>query len=134
MQPVGGRTLVNFENYYRVTWPRAGVGPGEVATVTLLGRQVRIRPAVEAYTYFFGDGSAAGPTTDAGGVYPRGRIRHTYFRSGAVGVRIRAIYTGDFSVDGGAWDSVDDTVTITGPATGLRVLEARNQLEAGAKQ
>jgi hypothetical protein len=132
MQPVGGQTLVNLETFYRVTWLRTGVAPEEIATVSLLGRQVRIRPAVEAYIYFFGDGSTAGPTSDTGGVYPSGRIRHTYLSSGSVGVRVRAVYTGDFSVDGGAWESVDDTVTITGPPTALRVREARNQLEAGA--
>jgi hypothetical protein len=133
MQPVGNQTLVNFETFYRVAWPQAGVGPREIATVTLLGRQVRIRPAVRSYTYAFGDGSSAGPTTDAGGVYPSGRIRHTYVSSGSVGARVRAVYTGDFSVDGGEWESVDDTVTITGPVTGLRVREAHNQLEAGAE-
>jgi hypothetical protein len=134
IQPVGGQTLVNLETFYRVTWPTAGVAPREIATVTLLGRQVRIRPAVLSYTYAFGDGATAGPTSDAGGVYPTGRIRHTYVTSGSVGVRIRATYTGDFSVDGGAWEPVDDTVVISGPSTALRVREARNQLEAGRGQ
>jgi hypothetical protein len=132
IQPIGNQTLVNLETFYRTTWPREGVEPREVATVTLLGRNVRIRPMVETYTYFFGDGSTSGPTSDTGGVYPSGRIRHTYVSAGSVGVRVRAVYTGDFSVDGGAWESVDDTVTITGPPTALRVREARNQLEAGA--
>jgi hypothetical protein len=133
VQPVGNQTLVNFETFYRVTWPQAGVGPGEIATVTLLGRKVRIRPAVRTYTYSFGDGTSAGPTSDPGGVYPTGRIRHTYVSAGSVGVRVRAVYTGDFSVDGGPWESVDDTVTIAGPVAGLRVREARNQLEAGSE-
>ena len=131
IQPVGNQTLVNLETFYKVRWPRAGVGPGEVATVMLLGRRVRIRPSVRSFTYVFGDGSRAGPTADAGGVYPAGRIRHTYLSAGSVPVVVRASYTGDFSVDGGAWEPVDDSVTITGPTTGLRVREATNRLEAG---
>ena len=132
IQPPGGQTLVNFETYYRVRWPSAGVGPREIATVTLLGRQVRIRPSVRAYTYAFGDGTGLGPTSDAGGTYPGGRIRHVYSASGSVRVRARATYTGDFSVDGGAWEPVDETVTIAGPVSSLRVREATNQLEAGS--
>jgi len=33
-------------------------------------------------------------------------------------------YTARFRVNGGAWRDVPGTVTITGPATGLRVSEA----------
>ena len=131
VQPVGNQTLVNLETFYRVRWPRAGVAPREVATVTLLGRHVRIRPSVRSFTYSFGDGSGAGPTSDAGGVYPSGGIRHTYLSSGSVPVSVRASYTGDFSVDGGAWEPVDESVTIGGPPTGLRVREATNRLQAG---
>jgi len=133
MQPAGNQTLVNFETFYRVAWPEIGVGPKEIVSVTMLQRHVRIRAAVRTYTYSFGDGTSAGPTSDAGGVYPTGRIRHTYVSAGSVGVRVRAVYTGDFSVDGGPWESVDDTVTIAGPVAGLRVREARNQLEAGSE-
>jgi hypothetical protein len=134
MQPVGNQTLVNFETFYRVHWPQAGVAPQEIATVRLLGRSVRIRPSVRSFTYAFGDGSSAGPTSDAGGTYPTGRIRHTYSSAGSVPVVVRAVYTGDFSVDGGAWEPVDESVTITGPPTGLRVREATNRLEAGTDQ
>jgi hypothetical protein len=134
IQPVGNQTLVNFETFYRVAWPRAGVAPQEVATVTLLGRSVRIRPSVRSFTYYFGDGSSLGPTSDAGGTYPTGGVRHTYSSAGSVPVVVRALYTGDFSVDGGAWEPVDESVTITGPPTGLRVREATNRLEAGTDQ
>jgi len=49
-------------------------------------------------------------------------------------VVVRATYTGDFSVDGGGWEPVDESVTITGPPRGLRVREATNRLEAGTDQ
>ena len=132
IQPEHNQTLVNFETYYRVQWPQAGVAPREVATVSLLGRSVRIRPAVRSFSYAFGDGSGSGPTSDAGGVFPTGRIRHTYASAGTVPVSVRATYTGDFSVDGGAWEPVDETVVIPGPPTGVQVREAVNRLEAGA--
>ena len=132
IQPEGNQTLVNFETYYRVQWQQAGEAPREVATVILLGRSVRIRPVVRSFSYAFGDGSSSGPTSDAGGVFPTGRIRHTYAAAGTVPVSVRAAYTGDFSVDGGAWEPVDETVVIPGPPTGVRVREAVNRLEAGA--
>jgi len=132
IQPEGNQTLVNLETFYRVRWPQAGVAPRELATVNLLGRSVRIRPAVRSYDYAFGDGSRSGATSDAGGVYPTGGIRHTYISAATVPVSVRATYTGDFSVDGGAWEPVDETVVINGPPTGVRVREAVNRLEAGA--
>jgi hypothetical protein len=131
VQPVGNQTLVNFETFYRVVWPVVGVAPREVATVRLLGRSVRIRPSVRSYWYGFGDGSGLSPTADAGGVFPDGRVRHVYMSAGSVAVGARASFTGDFSVDGGAWEPVDDTVTIAGPTTGVRVREAANRLQAG---
>jgi hypothetical protein len=54
-----------------------------------------------------------------------------YVSAGSVVVGVRALFTGDFSVDGGAWEPVDDTVTIAGPTTGVRVREATNRLQAG---
>jgi len=134
MQPVGNQTLVNLETFYRVGWPQSGVAPQEIATVMLLGRSVRIRPSVRSFTYSFGDGSGLGPTSDAGGVYPAGGVRHTYSSAGSVPVVVRAVYTGDFSVDGGAWEPVDESVTIAGPPTALRVREATNRLEAGVER
>ena len=61
VQPEGNITLVNLPTYYQVRWPAAGYQPGEVATVTLLGRTVQIRPRATTYTYDFGDGHHAGP-------------------------------------------------------------------------
>ncbi len=131
IQPEGNVTLVNLPTYYRVQWPAEGVEPAEVATVQLLGRSVRIRPLGRSFVYDFGDGAHAGPTEDAGGVYPDGGVRHTYDKPGAAGVSVAATYGGEFSVDGGPWQQVGDTVQIAGPATGLRVREGRARLEAG---
>lgn len=131
IQPEGNVTLVNLPTYYRVQWPAEGVEPAEVATVQLLGRSVRIRPLGRSFVYDFGDGERAGPTEDAGGTYPDGGVRHTYGQPGTSGVSVEATYGGEFSVDGGAWQQVGDTVQVAGPPTALRIREGRARLEAG---
>ena len=131
IQPEGNVTLVNLPTYYRVLWPEQGVEPQEVATVQLLGRSVRIRPLGRSFLYDFGDGGHAGPTDDAGGTYPDGGVRHTYQRPARAAVTVEATYGGEFSVDGGPWQEVGETVQIAGPSTGLQVREARARLEAG---
>ncbi len=130
IQPEGTVTLVNLPTYYRVEWPSAGVQPTEVATVTMLGLQVRIRPRAQSYTYAFGDGTSTAPTPDAGGRYPRGGIVHTYRGEGSVPASVTARYTADFSVAGGPWQPVGDTVAVRGPATTLDVREATARLRA----
>lgn len=132
VQPEGGVTLVNLPTYFEVQWPSRGYEPDEIATVNLLGRSVRIRPLQRSYTYQFGDGTKLGPTDDAGGTYPAGTIRHTYTAAtGSTNATVSATYGGEFSVDGGDWQDVGDTVAILGPATDVTVREARARLEAG---
>jgi hypothetical protein len=126
-QPQGGWALVNLDTYYAVSWPEEGVAPGQVATVTLLGHTVAIRPKVVEYEYDFGDGQVR-RTSDAGGPYPDGNVRHLYRRVGPVTVGVTALYSADFSVDGSGFRALDDTVRIAGPTRELRVYEARAQL------
>ncbi len=132
VQPEGNVTLVNLPTYFEVQWPALGVQPREIATVQLLGRSVRIRPLGKSFVYRFGDGDQLGPTSDVGGPYPEGRIRHTYIRPAkAAVVSVVATYGGEFSVDDGPWQEVGETITINGPAEGVQVREARARLEAG---
>jgi hypothetical protein len=129
VQPEGNLTLVQLPTYYQVVWPAEGFEPGEVATVQLLGRTVRLRPRAVSYTYRFGDGITSGPTSDAGGPYPTGRVRHTYVRAGEVPVSIVATYTGDYQLGGGAWEPVGLTVPVAGDPVTVQVSEARARLE-----
>lgn len=131
VQPEGDITLVNLPTYFEVRWPNQGVQPGEVASVDVLGRSVRVRPLAKSFLYRFGDGTHFGPTPDAGGVYPTGTVRHTYSRPTTATVNVTVTYSGEFSVDGGPWQQVGETITLTGPANGVQVLEARARLEAG---
>lgn len=131
VQPEGNVTLVNLPTFFAVRWPERGVQPGEVVTVDILGRSVRVRPLATSFVYRFGDGSQWGPTADAGGVYPEGTVRHAYTAPATVMARVSVTYGGQFSVDGGPWRQVAETITLTGPTTGVQVLEARARLEAG---
>jgi hypothetical protein len=126
-QPEGGWALVNLDTYYAVQWPARGVAPGQVARVRLLGHQVAIRPTVVTYLYDFGDG-ARQRTADAGGTYPAGKVTHLYQRAGEVTVGVTARYSADFSVDGGAFRPLDDTVDIAGPTRTITVYQTRAQL------
>jgi hypothetical protein len=126
-QPGGGWTLVHLDTYYAVGWPEQGVRPQQVATVHLLGHDVAIRPKVVTYEYDFGDGEVH-RTDDPGGPYPGGRVRHQYRNLGDVGIHVTARYSADFSVDGGAFRGLDDTVDIDGPVRTLHVYQARAQL------
>jgi len=130
IQPEGNLTLVTLATYFEVTWPAAGFKPGEIDTTTLLGYQVRIRPTVQGYTYLFGDGTSLGPTTSSGGIYPDGDITHTYPTPGLYPTRIDITYSGEFSVNAGAWIPIPDTVTIAGAIQPLTVKTAHARLVA----
>lgn len=128
MQPPDNRTLVNLPVYYQLAWPQEGFEPQEIDTTDLAGFSVRIRPTLQDVTYDFGDGSAEGPTVSLGGPYPDGDITHTYLAKASVNPSISVTYGGEVSVDGGAWEAIDASVTIDGPAVPLEVLTSRNRL------
>jgi len=104
-----------------VSWPATGFQPGEIDTITLLGTPVRIRPTLQGYTYVFGDGTSFGPTASPGGPYPIGDITHAYPTAGTYNARIDITYGGEFSVAGGAWIPIPDTVTVAGRLQPLTV-------------
>ena len=128
IQPEGNVTLVTLTTYFEVRWPAAGFQPGEINTTTMLGNQVRIRPTNQGYTYVFGDGTSSGPTISAGGVYPKGDITHVYAKAGVYSSHIDIVYGGEFSVGGGQWLPIPDTVTIAGQLQPLTVTTARARL------
>ena len=128
IQPVGLKTLVNLPTYYELTWPTLGFEPGEPDSTTLVGRRVEIEPTFVSATYLFGDGEATGPVKSLGGPHPTGDIVHTYRTKMVAPVQINATYSGRFRVDGGAWISIPDTVTIEGTPSNLTVSEAKARL------
>jgi len=128
IQPEGNTTLVTLDTYFEVDWPATGFQPGEIDTITLLGTTVRIRPTVQGYTYVFGDGTSFGPTASAGGPYPGGDITHAYAKAGTYNTHIDITYGGEFSIAGGAWVTIPDTVTVAGTPQPLTVKTAHARL------
>ncbi|MHB8185902.1 MAG: hypothetical protein ACYDDU_07395 [Dermatophilaceae bacterium] len=128
IQPEGNVTLVTLATYFEVNWPTAGFQPGEIDTVTLLGTPVRIRPTGQGYTYVFGDGTSLGPTASPGGPYPGGDITHAYPKAGTYNTHIDITYGGEFSIAGGAWVPIPDSVTVAGSLQPLTVKTARARL------
>ena len=128
IQPVGLKTLVNLPTYYELKWPTVGFEPGEADSTTLVGRQVEIEPVFVSATYIYGDGEASGPVETLGGPHPTGDVIHTYRKKMVAPVQINATYSGRFRVDGGAWITIPDTVTIEGTPANLTVAEAKARL------
>lgn len=128
IQPVNNRTLVNLPTYFAVNWSAAGYAPGEVRTVTLVGRSVRIKPTLTSNNFIFGDGNSSGPTTSMGGAWPSGNIRHAYENAGSFATSVRTTYGGQYSIDGGEWIDLPGTTVVTGPAQSLQVLTSTNRL------
>lgn len=128
LQPVGNITLPGLATYFEASFPAAGLAPGESVTVTMLGQQVSLRPRSVQYTYHFGDGTSFGPTPNRGGPYPTGTVRHTYQRKGTVTVRIDVTLSGEFSIDGGAWQPIPGTTTVQGTPSTLQVRPLQSRL------
>ncbi len=117
-----GKTLVNFDTiFYTEAQPFS-------ATVTLLGRQVDILAEPTSYTWHHGDGSTT-TTSTPGAPYPSRDVTYRYSDAQTtVRPRVDVTYSARFRVNGGAWQDIDETVTITGTEGSLRVSEARGSL------
>jgi hypothetical protein len=131
--PTGGATLVNIET---VLWVKTD-GDLTLGTVTLLGHRVTLRAHLERVHWNFGDESTdtvAGP----GPPYTHGNpcrtadcpnyFGHTYRRTGPVAIEAELTWTGQFQVDGGAWQDIPGIVTAPATSQPMRVKEARGVL------
>lgn len=112
------KTLVNFETIFYTE-------PQEFTrTVTLLGQSVDIEATPSEYTWDHGDGTTL-TTSTPGAPYPSKEITHSYTDAHVtVAPRVDVTYTARFRVNGGGWQDIDETVTIAGPPTALRISEA----------
>ena len=114
-----GKTLVNFDTIFYTEAPEF------VRTITLLGQQVDVVAEAVEYTWYYGDGGFA-TTATPGAPYPSKEITYRYAHAGTtVRPRVDVTYSARFRVNGGAWQSIPETVTIAGPEGDLRVSEAR---------
>lgn len=112
------KTLVNFATiFYAEPQPFA-------RTVRLLGQRVDIEANATEYTWHHGDGTTT-TTGTPGAPYPSKEITHNYTDAHVtVSPSVDVKYSARFRVNGGAWQDIDETVTIAGPASDLRISEA----------
>jgi hypothetical protein len=117
VQPAGD-TLVNLDTiFYAEPLPFT-------RTVNLLGYTVDVEASPTAYAWSFGDGT--GTTTESPGApYPAGDITHAYTDAHVTEqASVDATYTVRFRVDGGEWQTIEETITADGPSTAVTVKEA----------
>lgn len=122
LQPPGGHTLVNAKTFGFVADP----GP-VVKSVTLLGESVEVEGTPSSWSWQWGDGEVV-ETTSPGGPYPDGDVWHVYERAEEVLVAVDVTYTGRFRVNGGAWQELPESHTVSGDPLGLEIHEAIAQL------
>lgn len=118
-------TLVNFDTIFYAepeTFER---------TVNLLGYSVDVRAEGSTYRWWFGDGGAM-TTQQPGAPYPAKDITHQYADAHVnVHPRVDVTYEVQYRVDGGAWQTLGETLTAEGPETTLRIKEATPVLSGG---
>lgn len=112
------KTLINFDTiFYTQAEPLT-------RQVTLLGQSVRLEIRPSRFEWVHGDGTTR-TTTTAGAPYPAKDVVHRYADAHrTVAHRVAVTWSAEYSLNGGALQPVNGTVTTTGPATPLRVAEA----------
>lgn len=131
VQPIGGTTFVTIPVFYQIGFERGGIPPGSVRSFPadqMLGLTVQVRPRVIGYRYVYGDGQSSDITTDPGGLYPTGRVTHTYQDLGYYQCYVEALYTADISIDGRPFEPINQTANVRGPATTITVKVSHNIL------
>lgn len=124
VQPPGGETLVNLEtNFYTLnTAPTT-------QTITLLGQRVEIEATPGSYVWHWGStGESSGEeqTDSPGAAYPDLTVTHVYRDADVTAhPRVDTVYSGRYTVNGGGWTTIPQTLTVPGDPVALAVLEAR---------
>jgi hypothetical protein len=125
-----GQALVNLESLYWAQTPASR----DLGVVTLLGHQVALTIAVASVNWDFGDGATArsnGPgrpftaTDHCGQKQCPDWFGHTYTQTGALTVTATVNWTGRYTVDGGAINTIQGTVAGPAATMALQVKQAR---------
>lgn len=126
VNPVGGRTLVNFDTILHTE------AEPFTETVQLLGRRVtfEIEPSEFSWRTGQGDGFT---TNDPGQAYQASLpmsayVTHRYLRAGDVQLSLDTTWTARWRVGDGPWRPVDGTVTTSSDPVPLEIVTARPQL------
>ena len=112
------KTLVNFATiFYAEPQPFT-------RSVTLLGQPVDIEATPSQYTWHHGDGTTS-TTATPGAPYPSKEVTYSYSDAHTtVTPSVDVTYTARFRVNSGTWQDINETVTIAGPTSSLRISEA----------
>ena len=84
----------------------------QTLTTTLLGTPVQIRAIPIEYHWDLGDGNTI-TTTKPGKPFPSEEVTSTYRYEGWYDITLTTTFAGQFSVNGGPWQDIDGTITIT---------------------
>lgn len=111
-------TLVNFDTIFYAAEPSFD------RSITLLGYDVDIVANPATYRWHAGDG-ASFSTATPGGPFPSKEVVHRYTAAHrTVRPSVDVTYQVRFRIDGGAWQTLDQTLTAAGPSTALAIREA----------
>ncbi|MEO6606158.1 MAG: hypothetical protein ABIN55_11135, partial [Aeromicrobium sp.] len=117
IQP-GTSTLVNVATIF-YTEPQAFN-----RSVDLLGFDIDLIATPVRYRWTHGDGTTE-TTAKPGKPYPSTEVTHRYRQPAeAVNPRVDVTYRVRYRVDGGGWNTIDQTLLASGPTTALEVKEA----------
>jgi len=132
VQPSEGRTLVNFPTNFYTT-----LTDPQTESVDIFGHTVVIEATPSSYTWHWAqpgesDDTATEQTTDPGAAYVQGRelsVSHEYLDADVVvHPSVDVTYTGRYRVDGGDWETIEETLTIAGSVVDLEIVTARIHL------
>lgn len=126
VNPVGGRTLVNFDTILHTE------AEPFTETVQLLGRRVTFDIEPSEFTWSTGQGDGF-TTSDPGQPYRESLpmsayVTHRYLRAGDVQLGLETTWSARWRVGDGPWRPVDGVVTTTSAPVPLEVVTARPQL------
>ena len=90
----------------------------QTLATTLLGTPVQIRAIPIEYHWDLGDGNTI-TTSKPGKPFPSEEVTSTYRYEGWYDITLTTTFAGQFSVDGGPWQDIDGTITITSDPVAL---------------
>jgi len=113
--------LVNLPEIYYTTEPTTGTD-----TVDIRGYTVVLSTAIAQFRWYTGDPQKPMLVSDGPGLpYPNQYVTHTYLSRGDYLAVLETIWQATYTVDGGPSYAVPGTVTTTGPARTINVVEAQ---------
>lgn len=124
VQPKGNETLVNLKTLFYTT-----IAEPATQTITLLGHKVVIEASPASYIWHSDQRAETWETNDPSrpiedGDDPADLNHYVYDAKGTVSPSVDVVYSGRYRVDGGDWQEIPETLTLSGEPVELAVLEA----------